>query len=544
MSPNDETIVSASAAFLQSLNDEQLGHLKFVMPWQTDEIDTSVESDPDRFSKDGSLLKREFLQQACWNKFNENPQVSTAVKGKVGRLTGFGFEITSEIPKIQDILDEVELDQRNRLYTFWPKFVARSEIEGELFLCLTIHKSGFIEVDFIDPSNITGGGEDGVVYHPSKSTMPLYYYVSQENVNTGSTTSIVIPSIYVARYPELANKVTIPPDLLTASKTSDSKFRKIGGFNRFIVSWDRSFLTKRNVSHLRTILEWLNHYETLKKYEIDHKKSAGAYLWVCTMTDPKAFRTWLSLSDTERKQTGLMAKKTPGGTIILPPGMQLECINPSLPNISESDTDIFHMITSGLNEPEDVTSGQSKGTFASVKASRGPMSDRLLDEISYFEKFLRHDFYGGIFYLKTMITGFPAVFDQKEAVDFKDQEPVLKNVKKRPELLLEITFPTSDVTDVESKARAYLGVKHGSLFDTLGIPNKEIAKRLGFGNYRKLRLQHATEEERYPELAVAVDQEAISGQGNGTDDGGDKKGNQVNPDKKPILKKRKKTEEK
>ncbi|MGD9700590.1 hypothetical protein, partial [Acinetobacter sp.] len=502
-----------AAKALMKLDDEELRALRFTMPWQTNEVaDTS--SDADGFSGDMVSVDREKLQQACWDKFNKNPQISTAVKGHAGRLAGFGFEVSCEIEKIQEVFEEIEYDPRNRLYTFWPKFVARSHIEGELYLCLTLHDSGFIEVDFVDPSDVTGGGDDGVVYHPTKVTMPLYYYVRQ-NTNTGSATTQVIPSIFIARYPELAKLV--PDNVRNGSQINDSrstktKFKKIGGYRRFIVSWDKSYITKRNVSHLRTILEWLNHYENLKKYEIDHKKSAGSYLWVVTMEDPKTFRTWLGLSDEERRKTGIMAKKTPGGTMVLPPGMKLQVMNPSLPSISESDTDIFHMITAGLDEPEDITSGQAKGTYSSVKASRGPMSDRISDDISYFEKFLRHDFWGSIFFLKTMITGFPAVFDQRQAVGFKNQVPVFKNVKKRPEFLLEISFPTSEVIDSESRARAYLGVKHGSTYDVLGIPNQEIAKKLGFGNYRKMRLLHATEMEKYPELALSVDQSAIPGQ--------------------------------
>ncbi len=83
----------------------------------------------------------------------------------------------------------------------------------------------------------------------------------------------------------------------------------------------------------------------------------------------------------------------------------------------------------------------------------------------------------------------------------------------------------------------------------LGIPTHAIAKKLGFGNYRKMRLLHATEMEKYPELALSVDQSAIPGQDpnenkKGEDDKGAKKpvANQKNPDatpvKKPVLKRR------
>ena len=172
---------------------------------------------------------------------------------------------------------------RNRLYTFWSKYTGRAIVEGELFLCLTVHRDGFIEVDFIDPSNIAGGGEDGIIYHPNKATLPLFYYVTPPT-NTSKTNNgaILVPSIFVAYYPELVKVAEdLSKDLLKDSKGNG--YSKLGGFKRFIVSWDRSFITRRNVSYLRTIIEWLNQYETLKQYEIDHKKSAGAYLWVITM---------------------------------------------------------------------------------------------------------------------------------------------------------------------------------------------------------------------------------------------------------------------
>jgi hypothetical protein len=421
-----------------------------------------------------------------------------------------GFEITSEIQQIQEALEESEFDPRNRLYMFWSKYIGRAIVEGELFLCLTVHKDGFVEVDFIDPSNIAGGGDDGILYHPNKSTMPLFYFVTPAGSGgSGNGSAIMVPSIYVAYYPELL-KVAEGVDGFEQKLVKDSKgtsrYNKVGGFKRFIVSWDRSFITRRNISYLRTILEWLNHYENLKKYEIDHKKSAGAYLWVITMEDPKAFRTWLSLTDEERRKTGVMAKKTPGSTLILPPGMTMVAQNPKLPTISEGDTDILHMVTGGLNEPEDVSTGQSKGTFASVKASRGPMSDRTSDEIAYFERFLKFEFYRAVFFLKSKVSNFPEVFPVKMAVDYDDkQEPIFKKVKRKPEFLIDIAFPVSEVIDAESRARAYLGVKHGSIYDTLGIPNNEIAKKLGFGNYRRLRLAHETEVERYPVLSPPVD---------------------------------------
>jgi len=499
---------------LEKLTDDELMALQMSMPWQMDALDSATERDEDGFIvKDfsGDIGdERELMQRVCWMKFNKNPFVGTAVRGQVGRLTGLGFEISSEVAEIQEAIESTELDPRNALYNNWTKYSGRAIIEGELFLLLTIHLDGFVEVDFIDPSHICGGGEDGIIYHPNKSTFPLFFFVSDDSrADQLTKSSILIPSINIAYYPELvrvAKKTkTFDEDLTKESRSSKNAYNKVGGFRRFIVTWDKSFVTKRNISYLRTIIEWLNHYENLKKYEIDHKKSAGAYLWTVMMEDAKTFRTWLGLSDEERRKTGIMAKKTPGSTLVLPPGMKLTAENPKLPSISDSDTDILHLITGGLNEPEDVSTGQAKGTFASVKASRGPMSDRTSDEVAYFERFLRFDFYRAVFFLKSKVAGFPETFNRRMAVDFQNKKPVFKEVPRKPEMLIDISFPVSEVTDAEARARAYMGVKHGSVYDTLGISNDFVAKKMGVGNYKRMRLIQATEQDRYPELAPPVD---------------------------------------
>ena len=537
MKKNIDKVVSE----LSKMTDQQLSVLSFAMPWQQGAESSSegVIKDADGFAvaNANDMGDREKYQQVLWEKFNTNPYIGTAVRGQVGRLTGFGFEITSEIWDINEAVEENEYDPRNRLFMNWSKYVGRAIIEGELFLCLTVHKDGFIETDFIDPSNIAGGGEDGVLYHPSKATLPLFYFVTPVDVTSQPEDKMLVPSINLAYYPDLF-KLAKDLDGFQANLLEDSKggtkYAKIGNFKRFIVSWDRSFVSRRNISNLRTILVWLNHYENLKQYEIDHKKSAGAYLWVITIEDPKSFRTWLSLTDAERKKTGIMAKKTPGGTLILPPGMKMEAHAPKLPAISEGDTDILHMVTGGLNEPEDISTGLSKGTFASVKASRGPMSDRMADEIAYFDRFLKFEYYRAVFFLKNKVGNFPETFSVKTAIDYdKNQKPIFKNIKKKPEFLIDVTFPVSEVIDAETRARAYLGVKHGSIYDTLGIPNKEIAKRMGFGNYPRLRLAQEVEKDRYPELAPPLD----SGGQQLDQQGIDKKKQQTVPGKKLLVKK-------
>ena len=121
---------------------------------------------------------------------------------------------------------------------------------------------------------------------------------------------------------------------------------------------------------------------------------------------------------------------------------------------------------------------------------------------------------------------FPFTFTVKEAVDFTSAEdekpkpgeeeaeaqPVFQKRKRKPEELIEINYPSSEILGLESMAKATLGVKHGNLSDILGIPKSEISKRLGFGNYRRLRLKHATEEDSLPPLTDPEDDEMLQEQ--------------------------------
>jgi len=522
--------------FIGEMPEDVLSSIQFSMPWQYG-AEAEREKDEDGFSpssivsNEDSSHTQKVLQEECFRKFHKNPHINTSVRGLVGRLTGLGFETTSEIFDIQQAIEEIELDHRNRLYSFWPKYIGRMNIEGELFLILTCHSDGFVEVDFLDPSVLSASGDkdSGIIFHPDKTIMPLFYIIDVEGGK-----KIQIPSIFIARYPELIKKASgskhFDEKLQTKSKSRAKVFKKFKRFNQFVVSFDKGFVTRRAISYLRTTIEWINHYENLKKYEIDHKKSSGSYLWVFRMEDARAYKTWLGLSKEDKRKTGILSKKTPGGSLILPPGVTLECRNPNLTSIKEQDTDILQMIASGLNEPDDILTGTNKGTYASVKASRGPMSDRTADEIAFFDRWLKYDFWSAVFFLKGEIGKFPKLFSMREAVGFdKSKKPIFRNVKRRPEQLIEVSYPVSETIDFEGRARGLLGVKHGPIAEQAGIANSEVAKRLGFGGYGRQRLKKATEDEKYPELdyELGVDAESVQ----------EKK---IEPGKKPVKKETKK----
>lgn len=543
---------------IDEMPDDVLKSIAASMPWSTVMGGETEVVDEDGFplsSPAGSIQNFHELQEICWNKFLDNPQINSHVRDFMGNLTGYGFFMDSPNGDIAALMKTIIEDPRNSLYKNMSKFVARSEAEGELFLCLTLHTDGFVEVDFWSPRSLRKSGykNSGIFFHKTKANFPLYYdfHLSDNEVSGTSVLSdnVVIPSINIAYFPEYANYYkqysgnAITEKNLKFSRSGSNKYKKLGGFKRFIIEWDRGYFTTRNVSHIRTTIVWMNHYENLKKWEIDHKKSSGSYLWVASIEDAKSFRTWLKLTEEQRQNTGLFAKKKPGGTLVLPPGIKLECINPNLPKISDADTDIMGMVISGLNKPEDMVTGATKGsTFSGVKASRGPAADRIQDHIAYFDRFLRFDFWRPIFLLHSKVTSFKLEYMVEEVVDFKNKKPVKKRVKKFAHDLVSIEYPVSEVSNMQDKASALLGVKHPSVAEVLGIPNEVIARKLGIGNYRKHRLQRATEEENFPDLPTTSELEMLqekAGEPKSPDN--EEKDNEPKP--KPGDKNNKKTEE-
>ena len=229
------------------------------------------------------------LQDYCWLKFNRNPFVFTTVKDNTGRMAGYGFEQGSLSPRVADFIKKIWTDPRNGLISNFDKYIARSQIQGELFLTFTIHEDGFVEVDFVSPTVIKGfNNNSGILTATGKPLFPLMYCIQESS----SLEKKFIPSINLAYYPEMwdqvkQNKNFQMKNLLNTS--SKKAFKKYNGCQTFMVQWDQSFVTTRNVGSVKVALEWIEHYDNIKKWELDHKKSSGAYLWSVEVEDRSAF---------------------------------------------------------------------------------------------------------------------------------------------------------------------------------------------------------------------------------------------------------------
>ena len=508
-------------AEIDTLSDGAIDHLMAATPWQGDPAGDLAPvtgkrpiKDEDGFSMTGygagdyNYKGFSQIQDLCWQKFQDNPFVFTTVIDITGRLTGYGFQQNSTYPRANEFMEEIWEDPRNNLVQNFGKYIARSVIQGELFLSLTVHKDGFVEVDFVSPSVIKGfENNSGILMAKNKPLFPLMYRVQ------GSTgDEKFIPSINLAYYPELW-KEAIENKHVKKSKIvgidAGTKFKDLNGCQTYMVRWDQGFVTDRNVGRVRASLEWIEHYSNIKKWELDHKKSSGAYLWTIEIEDRQSFRMWLAMSDEERAQTGLLKKKVPGGTIMLPPGFKMQCNNPKLSSITNQDNDILKMISAGLNMPEDVLTGSSSGTtFSGAKLSRGPASDRLQDQISDLDRFLVHGFWRGAMWLHSKINGMPWEYKIRRAYKFEEGDPKFKNFKVKAHKTVQINYPISEMGDLEGKSRAFLGVKHGPVTEQLGMSGAEVSKHLGFQNYNQSRLDKATEDDMYPELKTSAEIEA------------------------------------
>jgi len=510
----------STASVLRNLSDEMLMNLSFPVNMGSGQSYSYKDADGFPTINQSYLWDLHEWQEECWRKVENNPQISSHVRDIMGRMTGWGFEIKSSVKDIHRAIEEIMEDPRNDLYQNFPDYVARAEGEGELFLILTLHKNGFVEVDFTPPSSVRAGGDSGsgIIFHPTKKQFPLFYHVMVDthlkNIEREDK-EVLIPSINLAYYPELEKEVKDHESYSTkkvrfskARQPKAAPYKDFNGYKRFMIHWNKGYMVKRNISHIKTTIQWVNYYEDLKKYEIDHKKSSGAYLWVITMENAGAFRQWLNMSEEQRKQTGIMQPKDPGGTLVLPPGMELQVQNPKLNNISDQDNDIMQMVSSGLQKPQDTMLGDYRSTYASVKASQGPQGDRINDELHYFKMFLMYSFLRPILWLRSKAkSDFKYMRKVQEVTGFEKGDPQHETVQQPCYKLVDIDLPVSRLEDIEATATALLGSKHGSVVDTLGIDRKSVAKRLGFGGYEYHRMEKAREDENLPETLSALNQE-------------------------------------
>jgi len=491
--------------------DVLMRHSFAMTPWQGSppgslSLSSGTYTDEDGFTygmSEDDFTDFVTLQRECWNLYRTNGFVFTTMQDLVGRLCGHGFSQFSPYERLNDFMDKVWHDPRNMLVSNFSDYVLRGIIQGETYLAATVHNDGFVEVDFIAPTLVSGFTDgSGILFAKNKPNMPLLY-----KVNGDASNPHYIPDINLAYYPELWAQIEssqewgqIKDRIINSGKGRDDLHK----CQTFMLRWEQGAVTKRNIGRVRASMEWINHYINLKKWEMDHKKSSGSYLWHMEFEDVKAWKLWLALSEEQRLMTGLMQTKTPGMTVMTPPGMKLEVKNPQLSSITNQDNDILKMISAGLNVPEDMMTGSSSGiTYGGAKLSRGPIADRIKNDVVDLERWLINVFWQGSFYLHHLYSGANWTYKSRKAYKFDGGKAKFKVVTQDAYRTIAVTWPLSEMSDLEGTTRAVLGVKHGPVTEQLGISCASVSRRLGYSDYYKERLDAETEKATFPELAIS-----------------------------------------
>jgi len=509
MFPTVEKKIDSSEAY-----GRLLGYFDALSSFQKDPDGAPVDSDAYLFGiltgsdNDTSSYTLSRLRTECWRQFKTNPFVGTATRDSVDSFVGDGFSIRSKVQEINDVLEKEFFDYRNKLWTRMRQVVTAYEVTGESFLCLTCDPyDRFVHIDMIHSNQIDGvdASGNGIIFHPEKTHMPLFYHVRRNN---DSNEYDLIPSIYMAMNPNMVtvaenhpafDKNKIRSSLMTQKQNPRWDFEQFGGFRRFVVERESDIVCQRNISHLWSVLIWSNFYTLMKSVEIDHKRALASFCWVMQPNDESAWEVWNKLTPQEQARTGLLGPKPPGSTLIPPFGFDVKAIAPQLPNITGSDNDLREMLVAGLQQPADVITGNPEGkNFGSVKASRGPWSDRVLNQQSYFKAWTIHDLCRSILFIYNKLYGMSDKFSFKEVVRYENKEPISEVIVRPAWQFVNVNVPVFSSGNLSDLRSFYLGSKPAGLVDVLGISQETVSRKLGISDYHEERLKRETEKLHYP----------------------------------------------
>ena len=408
---------------IEALND-QIQSITQTTPWQAKGVTTSVYSDINATDKKDIKpddASREQLQKLCWHKYRYFPGIHSSIEDKADLITGKGFGIYSTNAKIQGVIDDTIYSQRNQLFERIGEWPRRMLSEGELFLLNIIDTNGDTTTRIVEPDKLEGAEEgSGLITDTDDVTKTLFY-----RYNKGNGDYVLIPSEEIIYNPELENKLNntsnYDAEKTKWAKSNDSVFKKFGGYYKYIIHWKNlSGISKirRDTSSLRTIVEWANLYENSVKWGLDYKKAQSSYAIVLEFQDTPAgkyaYNIWLSMSEDEKKATGLAGALTPGSRIFLRPGVKMEIKSPNLSKGTGENLDLLNMVGAGARTPQDLMQGQSSGaTYASLKMSRNPFTISIENLQEKFKNFLVYRYFRTVFMQVVYYALIPNAFKKK-----------------------------------------------------------------------------------------------------------------------------------
>jgi len=493
-------------------------------------------------SKDGKGQSPNWreLQRKCWELYRTFGPISAAVNSKADYTVGHGFGVYSPNLEVNLWLKDLFYSYRNKLYSTLTGWTIRMLAEGELFVLLAFDEEGKATLRLLEPERMgKGTKKDGLLTNPDDSTQTLFYEHFYDKQN-----SELIPDINIAFNPELlkvAKQVEGYSDEKTIrSRVPGGRFKTIGGFRRFVLHWKN--LTgileyRRDLSIISTVLEAIHLYWSAIKWQLDHKKAQCAYTNVVGFEDSPqgriAYSLWKSLSDAERKSTGLTGALTPGSTIFLLPGMTFEVKSPQLAKLEGENQDLMNVAGSGMKSPQDLFQGQASGsTYASLRASRSPLEVEIKNTQYKHRNFILFEVLRACFFVSSAVGSFPPTFKKEEISDFIRGKPQFVTIDVEPIELVEITFPEISFEEkLEGKAGAYLGSKHSGL-RAIGISDKKIAEKMGVGDLSKQRADRALEERKYGVRDAVLNEKGTAPPANKQEEAGNGTQDDKNPEEK------------
>ena len=503
---------------ISALND-QIQLMSQSTPWQAKGVTASVYSEINATDKQDIKpddVDRETLQKLCWHKYRYFPGIHSSIEDKADLITGKGFSIYSINEKIQEVIEDTIYSQRNLLFERIGEWPRRMLPEGELLLLNIIDSEGNTTTRVVEPGKIIGAEEgSGLITDPDDVTKTLFYRYDRGNSNYE-----LIPSEEIIYNPALENKLKDNKYYEAAqtkwAKSDNPVYKKFGGYYKYIIHWKNlSGISKirRDTSSLRTIIEWANLYENSIKWGLDYKKAQSSYAIVLEFQDTPAgkyaYNIWLSMSEEEKKATGLAGALTPGSRIFLRPGVKMEIKSPNLTKGTGENLDLLNMVGAGARTPQDLMQGQSSGaTYASLKMSRNPFTISIENLQEKFKNFLVYRYFRTVFYCKSAIkSSFPTVFKKKVVAEVVKGKPTFAYMLVEPAKLVEVSMPQIKLTEDEGIVRTMLGSKHMGL-NSIGMSKKSMAESLGFDDYNRQKRERMIEEEDYGEDMLLQDAEA------------------------------------
>jgi len=305
------------------------------------------------------------LSRMAWSAVMTNPIAAREIFYKTVFVAGKGLRSTSQIPEIQKVLDEFWTSTRNKIPYYFPMYINRYNIDGEVFFALFVDKqSGKVTLRDIEPQEITE-----ILYDPDDIAVPVYFrrqFVKTLGAKGTNTTTemkdIWYKSVDCIQHPQLEKEVKLPDNAEIAG--ADEK-----NIDVFIFHFKNSLLTnrRRGLSTLTNHLPWLREYKDILRMRTGINKARSTFFLDVTMKNA----TKLQIQEEASKHK---SPPRPNTTVVHGDDVVYAFMSP---NIQGSDvqsdlSEIKNMSAIGSMLPPDLLGESGKSNYQNSGRSKFP----------------------------------------------------------------------------------------------------------------------------------------------------------------------------